>query len=194
MRLFAERGATAVSIRDVSAAAGVSSSLVIHHFGSKRGLKEAADERAMGALEEVLAVSGDESTVDGAMESMQASLVDQLQQEPLLMPYLRRLLVDGGPAAQALFDRLLESTRGALHQWQQAGIVRPSADDDVLSAFVLVADLATILLGEQIQTALGFNPVQGEGLQRWSAALLDLYREGIFIQPPAQDRTHRGKR
>lgn len=51
MRLFAERGAAEVTIRDIAAGAGVSPSLVIHHYGSKEGLRAAVDERATALVE-----------------------------------------------------------------------------------------------------------------------------------------------
>lgn len=51
MRLFAERGAAGVTIRQIAAEARVSRSLVIHHYGSKDGLKAAVDRRAIGLVE-----------------------------------------------------------------------------------------------------------------------------------------------
>lgn len=188
MALFAERGVAAVSVRDVAAAAGVSSSLVTHHYATKGGLKDAADARALAALDEVFELQAGEDTAEGALTTMQSSLASQLQQVPLLMPYLRRLLIDGGPAAEGLFGRLLESTRHALGQWQQAGIMRRGADDDVLMAMILVNDLATILLRDQIHAALGFDPVQGVGLQRWAATALEMYRQEIFALPGGSER------
>ena len=44
LRLFAGRGPDAVTVRQIAAAAGVSPGLVIHHFGSKDGLREAVDQ------------------------------------------------------------------------------------------------------------------------------------------------------
>lgn len=43
IRLFAARGTQTVSLRQVSAAAGVSPGLVTHHFGARAGLREAVD-------------------------------------------------------------------------------------------------------------------------------------------------------
>jgi TetR/AcrR family transcriptional regulator, regulator of cefoperazone and chloramphenicol sensitivity len=43
LRLFAEHGQDAVSMRRVAAAAGVSPGLVAHHFGSRAGLRQAVD-------------------------------------------------------------------------------------------------------------------------------------------------------
>ena len=59
MGLFAERGVAAVSVRDVAEAAGVSPSLVIHHYKSKEGLKAAVDERATAAVIDAVAELGE---------------------------------------------------------------------------------------------------------------------------------------
>lgn len=53
-RLFAERGIDAVSLREVSAAAGMRmSGAVAYHFGSKRGLVQAIVEERMARIDEL---------------------------------------------------------------------------------------------------------------------------------------------
>ena len=54
MALFAERGFAGVSIRDIAGAADVSSSLVVHHFGTKAGLQAAIEARAIALVTDVL--------------------------------------------------------------------------------------------------------------------------------------------
>ncbi|WP_406206370.1 helix-turn-helix domain-containing protein [Streptomyces sp. NBC_01017] len=44
LRLFADRGPESVTGRQIAEAAGVSSGLVVHHFGSKGGLRREVDE------------------------------------------------------------------------------------------------------------------------------------------------------
>src|SRR6188508_3529955 len=54
LRLFADRGPDAVTVRDVAAAADVSPGLVMHHFGSKAGLREAVDEHVAQTFDAML--------------------------------------------------------------------------------------------------------------------------------------------
>ena len=51
--LFAERGPDTVTVRDVAAAAEVSPGLVMHHFGSKAGLREAVDEHVAASFDAI---------------------------------------------------------------------------------------------------------------------------------------------
>lgn len=183
MRLFAERGVAGVSIRDIAGVAGVSASLVIHHYGSKQGLKNAADERVLATLGEVLSSTEGADTPAAALGSMEALLTDHVEQSPVLLPYLRRLLIDGGAAADALYDRLFQFTRRAIHGMREAGIIRPEPDEEVLAAVFLVNDLATVVFREQIRATLGLDPLEGEGLRRWAATATEIYGRGVFSGP-----------
>ena len=65
LRLFAERGPDAVTMRDIAAAAGVSPALLVRHYGSKDGLVEAVDSHVVQALEALLAQVTGQSGTDG---------------------------------------------------------------------------------------------------------------------------------
>ena len=55
LRLFAAHGPDAVTVQQIAAAAGVSPGLVVHHFGSKDGLREAVDQHVLGLFEAMFA-------------------------------------------------------------------------------------------------------------------------------------------
>ena len=181
MRLFAERGAAAVTIREIAAAAGVSPSLVMHHYGSKDGLKEAVDRRATALVEAFFSEVADSAHGAVAAPSLAAALADRLEQEPVLPGYLRRLLVDGGPPADSLFRALFAATVSGLEALEAAGLVRPAIEDRVRAAFLLVNDLALVLLRDQIRGVLGIDPLSQAGMPRWTAEVLDVYGHGVFI-------------
>jgi TetR/AcrR family transcriptional regulator, regulator of cefoperazone and chloramphenicol sensitivity len=54
LRLFADHGPDGVTVRQIAAAAGVSPGLVLHHFGSKEGLRRAVDEHVLGLFDRML--------------------------------------------------------------------------------------------------------------------------------------------
>ena len=53
LRLFADRGHDAVTVREIATQAGVSPALVVHHFGSKDGLRAEVDAFAAQAFDTI---------------------------------------------------------------------------------------------------------------------------------------------
>lgn len=184
LRLFAEHGPDAVTVRQIAAAATVSPALVLHHFGSKAGLRQAVDEFAAGAFDQLLETGGrDEvlqSMTSGDAASLSAAFAQVFPQDSPLPAYLRRLLLSGEPAGDALFRRWLEGTRQLLAVLDEQGMARPSGDPDVRAAFLLANDLAVVLLRDRIQGALGFDPLGREGVQRWGAEVTSVYAHGVW--------------
>lgn len=179
MRLFADRGAAAVTVREIAAAAGVSPGLVMHHYGSKDGLKDAVDRRAVAFFEEMigeLARIGEE----GGSASLAELFAGRLEDEPVMVEYVRRLLLDGGEAADALFVKLFDATVAGMRSLVDTGVARPAQDERIRTAFLLANDLSLVLLRRQIARVTGTDPLTREGLARWTAAVMDVYTGGIF--------------
>ena len=185
MRLFAERGFDATSIRDVAAEAGVSSSLVVHHFKTKAQLKAATDARLIASLTSMLA----ELLAGGGtdMTETAGSLAELLGDEPGLMSYLRRMLVDGGETAGDLFQGLVEATATVLAAQEAAGIVRPSVDARTRAVFLIVNDLGAIILRDLIEQAIGIDPLGPAGLRQWGEVVMEVYTGGIYQRGSSHD-------
>jgi len=182
--LLAERGFDAVTIRDVAATAGVSPSLVVHHFGTKAGLRDAADGRVVALVTEMLtqavAAAGDGSP--GATAQM---LTAVLREEDVLIRYLRRMFIEGGPSAKALFEQLRAGTEAELAAMVEAGLARPSPNPRWRAAILLVNDLAGIMLDDLITAVFGESPLVEPGLRHWVEVLMQIYTEGLFVASPA---------
>ena len=190
MRLFAERGFDATSIRDVAAEAGVSSSLVVHHFKTKARLKEATDARLISALASMIA---ELPTGEGAdFNETAGSMAEVLRDEPELMNYLRRMLVDGGDAASGVFLGIVEATVTALAAQEAAGIVRPSVDARTRAVFLIVNDLGAIILRDLVEQVIGVDPLGPVGMRQWGAVVMEVYTGGIYAhRAPPPDATPR---
>ena len=182
--LFAERGPDGVTVRDVAAAAQVSPGLVMHHFGSKAGLREAVDEYVAHTFDAMLDALTDaelhDALVGGDATSLAAAFVAGFPAGSPLPGYLRRLWLTNDPTGNRVFRRWLAETERVLVALEQAGIARPSKDRRVRAAFLLVNDLALLLLAPQLGDALGFDLQTSAGMAAWTSEAVDVYARGAF--------------
>ncbi|MEO8749314.1 MAG: TetR family transcriptional regulator [Allobranchiibius sp.] len=192
LRLFAEHGHDAVTVREIASAAGVSPGLVIHHFGSKDGLRAAVDAHAAASFDAVFAEFGEGADLAVMLAGAQAptSVAEAFSRafpHGSPMPgYLRRLLLTNDPAGAALFGRWYGATRRLWDALVELGAAAPSEDPAVRAAFLLANDLALILLRNQIAAAIGEDPLTPTGLHRWAKEVTSVYLQGTFVAPPKE--------
>ncbi len=188
LRLFAERGHDAVTVRAIASAAGVSPGLVLHHFGSKAGLRVAVDAHAAESFDAIFVeLSGPDLAEMLASGETTTSVAEAFARAfppgSPLPAYLRRLLLTNDPTGAALFGRWYAATRRLLDDMVEMGVAAPTEDPAVRAAFLLVNDLAVILLRHQIATAIGDDPLTPAGLDRWATDVTAVYTEGAFAAP-----------
>lgn len=180
LELFAERGPDAVSTRDIASAANVSQPLIAHHFGSRDGLLRAVDEHVMaifdGLVEAVASQGAPSITAAGFVDA----LLGRLPPGSPVPAYLRRLLLSGSPAATALFVRWHALSMQLLAEMTARGMATESRDPAARAAFLLVNDLAMILLHDHVGAALGADPLTPEGSHRWAAEAVEAYSTSIL--------------
>src|SRR5215470_10316563 len=129
MRLFTERGMDGATIRDIAKEAGVSGGLVRHHFGSKDDLRAACDSYA---LDQIMRIK-EQAVLDGQLGN--ASFMSATQPTVLLLyRYLARSLVDGSPAAAAMFDEMVELCEAWLDRHHPGQVEDPRGYSAVLVA------------------------------------------------------------
>lgn len=188
LRLFAENDPEAVSVRQIAAAAGVSPGLVAHHFGSKEGLRQAVDDHVLGVFDAMLG----ELLGDGAAELMDAgagagslseALLRHLPPGSPLPGYLRRLFLTDAESGRMLFRRLFAMSESALSAMTAAGMAVPGRDPAARAAFLLVNDLALLLLRDRVADVLGDDPMSPEGMARWAPEVLSIYAGGLGFSP-----------
>jgi TetR/AcrR family transcriptional regulator, regulator of cefoperazone and chloramphenicol sensitivity len=184
LQLFAERGPERVTVRDVAAAADVSPGLVMHHFGSKAGLREAVDAHVADSFDAIFDNLGDadlrEALGGGDATSLAEAFVASFPAGSPLPDYLRRLWLTNDPTGHRVFRRYLAVSERVLVAMEQAGVARPSKDRRVRAAFLLVNDLAMLLLARQLSDALGFDLQTPAGMAAWAGEVVDVYSQGAF--------------
>lgn len=184
LRLFAERGPDGVSVRQIAAAAGVSAALVVHHFGSKEGLRDVVDHHVLNTFDEMLNVMTGEQGPDLYDPAATGSLVDavlrHLPEDSPMPAYLRRMLLTDSEAGKELFAKLFAAGQGMLAALSEAGMATPGADPAVRAAFLMANDLAVLLLRDRLTEVLGVDPLSQEGMARWAAEVLAVYATGLL--------------
>jgi AcrR family transcriptional regulator len=185
LRLFAERGADAVTVREIATQAGISPALVLHHFGSKDGLRAEVDQFASRAFDAIFEAMPTDELVEllvggAARGSLAEAFARGFPPGSPLPAYLRRLLLTNDPAGAALFGRWYAATRRLLDAMVEMGVARPSEHPDIRAAFFLVNDLALILLRNQIAAAIGADPLTPAGMDAWAMEASAVYAEGAF--------------
>ncbi len=192
LRLFAERGHDAVTMREIAAAAGVSPALVVHHFGSKDGLRAAVDSYAAQAFDALFSMDERDLAqmlTSGNSVSIADVFARTFPRGSPLPAYLRRLLLVNDPTGAALFGRWFALTRRLLDAMTDMGAARPCGDPSVRAAFFLVNDLALILLRNQVAAAIGVDPLTPEGVARWAKEVTTIYTTGALVHVPGEEQS-----
>jgi AcrR family transcriptional regulator len=188
LRLFAEHGPDAVTLRDIAASAAVSPALIVRHYGSKDGLREAVDNHVVQIFEMLLTQAVQAPQDDGTDPGLPPPLLDgltaRLPPDSAIPTYLGRLLTTGGPAGSALFHRLYAASTEGLAAMTASGMAVPGDDPAVRAAFLLVNDLAVLILRRHLTEVLGIDPVSTPGMKRWAGEALTIYRDGLKARHP----------
>ena len=179
---FGAHGYDGTSVRDIARDAGVSPGLVIHHFGSKDGLRQACDEWLVGEL-----VSEKGLTEGPAIaETMRGWLDDPSRFRPFI-DYFATMLAAGGEGGNRLFDLLLRETAAMLEQGVDAGAMHPSDDPEMRAVMITLNGLAPLLLREQVARVLGVPLVSSAAVRRMTLPTLELYTHGLYTDTAVLD-------
>ena len=179
LKSFATYGTSATSLRSVAAAAGVSVGLVQHHFANKAGLIKAVDDHVLGLVIAAIAPPVPGPPADSIAE-MGSRVTRMVAEQPDIVDYLGRALIDGSPLGTTIFDTLAGLGIARWNKRNDRGETRPEVDLTWAALNALVLPLGTIILRGHIERHLpeGFSsPAQ---LERWQDSVNTLLREGLF--------------
>jgi hypothetical protein len=78
-----------------------------------------------------------------------------------------------------LFGKFYALSRDVLAQMAQSGIADAGADPEVRAAFLLVNDVAVLILRDRLREVLGVDPLSADGMRRWGTEVFAVYRDGL---------------
>jgi AcrR family transcriptional regulator len=180
--VFGQRGFD-IGIRAIAPRAGVSSSLVIHHYGSKARLRQVCDAHIADLVRQIKL-----GTLQGQRDRAEFQLLSdftELEQEGPLLGYMIRSLQSGGEAGEAFFDLLLAEGRRYLAYGVEQGTIRPSRDPEARIRWLAQSEAGGMMLwfstrhhgtGEEIDFAAELRAWERENM----LPLLELYTQGLL--------------
>ena len=179
LKSFATHGTSATTLRSVAAAAGVSLGLVQHHFGTKAGLIKAVDDHVMAIMLGTMAQPISEPPTDSVAE-MGSRITRILVEQPDIVDYVGRALVDGSPMGIMIFDSLMAFGTARWNRRADHGESRPDLDLTWAALNSLLLALSAFILRTHIDRQLPEPLTTPSQLQRWQSAVNMLLREGLF--------------
>jgi AcrR family transcriptional regulator len=183
LRLFGEVGFDGTSVRAVAAAASVSAGLVIHHFGSKDGLRVAVDEAVVDRFRTTVEQATTDAAVGHSVDLVSASwgraIGSVILADPDLRAYLRRSLLDASGPGSAVIDHLLAETETGIEALATAGTLRADVDREWLPYQILFVVLGPLLFERFMQRRIPTPIFEPAMVDRRSAASYDLLSRGL---------------
>jgi AcrR family transcriptional regulator len=179
IQLFAERGIAAATIRDIAQAAGVSSGLVRHHFGSKEALRDVCDVYAKERLDRFR-----DEVFEGGKLADSGFLVANHPTMRLLQRYLVQSMMDGSSAASAMFEKMVDLGEEWIAKQHVA-----TRDARAYAAVVCAMQMGVFLMHDQLSQVLGVDMNTTEGYVRMNRGFVDA-AVNTMLTPEQAEQLH----
>lgn len=165
-----------VGLRAIGKAAGVSAALVIHHFGSKDGLRQACDAH----VAESVRASKSESVQSSDPAAWFAQLAEIESFAPM-MAYLVRSMQAGGELAKSLWQNMIDNTEQYIAEGVRAGTIKPSRDAKSRARFLALTGGGAFLLYIQLHDdPTDLRAVLHDYAQDMVLPALEVYTQGLL--------------
>ncbi|WP_445166548.1 TetR family transcriptional regulator [Mycolicibacterium sp. Dal123E01] len=165
-----------VGVRAIAAAAGVSPGLVIHHFGSKDGLRQACDDYI---AEQVRSEKSD--AIRSTDPATWLAAAAEIESFAPMMAYLVRSMQSGGELAKNLWRTMFANVESYLDEGVQAGTIKPSRDPAARARYLGMAGGGAFLLFLQMHdNPTDLRAVLHDYANEMMLPALELYTEGLL--------------
>ena len=128
-------------LQAIADAAVVSQVLILHHFGSKEGLRKACDDYIL----ESIRTSKSEALQSASPTTWFAQLA-QIESYAPMMAYLVQSMQSGGDLGRTLTRRMIANAEQYLQDGVRAATIKPSRDPKARAKFLAMAGAGGFLL------------------------------------------------
>ncbi|ORA23203.1 TetR/AcrR family transcriptional regulator [Mycobacterium aquaticum] len=172
-----------VGLRTIAEAAGVSAALVIHHFGSKDGLRKSCD----AYVAEVIRDAKSESMNSTDPASWLAQMAEIESYAPLVA-YLVRSMQSGSELAKSFWQKMLENAEQYLEDGVRTGVLKPSRDPKARARYLAICGGGAFLLYIQMHdNPTDLRTVLHDYGEDMVLPALELYTNGLMADSTMYD-------
>ena len=172
-----------VGLRAIAEAAGVSASLVIHHFGSKQGLRTACDDYI---AEEVR--SAKTESLRSADPATWFAQIAEIESYAPMMAYLVRSMQSGTQLAKTFWQRMIDNAEEYLEEGVRAGTLKPSPDPKARAKFLAMSGGGAFLLYLQMhENPTDMAAVLHDYGEEMVLPALEVYSHGLMTDSTMYD-------
>lgn len=175
---FAREGFGA-SVRAIAADADVSPALVLHHFGSKDGLRAACDEHVLATVRS----TKHDVMADAAGTSPMGAWFAQVEEYAPAVGYALRSLQAGGTLARTFVDHMVSDAVVYLRDAVAAGVLVPSRDEEARARYLVLSAMGALLLSLTLDSPEHPDDLAG-ATRRYVDSVtlpaLELYTDGLL--------------
>lgn len=179
---FGQRGFD-VGLRAIAEAAGVSAALVIHHFGSKDGLRKACDEYIAEEIRDTKS-----ETIRSNDPATWFARLAEIEEFAPMTAYLVRSMQTGGDLAKVLWQRMIENAEQYMEEGVRAGTIKPSRDPKARAKYLGITGGGALLLYIQMHdTPTDLRAVLRDYARDMILPALEIYTEGLMVDRTMYD-------
>lgn len=172
-----------VGLRSIAEAAGVSAALVIHHFGSKDGLRKACDDYIAEEIRTGKAASM--QTRDPADWFAQMAEVESYAP---MMAYLVRSMQSGSDLAKMLWRKMVDDAEQYLEEGVRNGVLKPSRDPRARARYLGITGGGSFFLYLQMHdNPTDLRAVLRDYTEEMMLPALEIYTEGLMTDSTMYD-------
>ncbi|MFZ2174225.1 MAG: TetR/AcrR family transcriptional regulator [Rhodococcus sp. (in: high G+C Gram-positive bacteria)] len=150
MDLYAANGEDRTSMRAVAGAAGVTVGLLVHHFGTKDGIRDAVEQLVVDYFAQAIAQAPHTGTPHEIAAARDASVARMLETHPAVVNYLRRTLLEPGSPHGTLLERLTDLTYSEITKLRNTGIASTRRRDSSQVIGLVVRQVGQLFLQPMI--------------------------------------------
>jgi len=172
---FGEQG-FGVGLRPIAESAGVSAALVIHHFGSKDGLRKACDDYVAEQIR-----SAKSEAMNSSDPANWFAAMAEIEEYAPMMAYLVRSMQTGGELAKTFWRTMMDNVASYLDEGVRSAILKPSRDPAARAKYLAITGGGGFLLYIQMHpTPNDLRAVLRDYADEMVLPALELYTAGLM--------------